>query len=263
MGDVDLERPVVWQGFGLSDIGLVRFSNQDAFAVENQLGLWVIADGMGGHAGGSVASSLAVNSIVEYLRASSEAWPDSQHRHAFALQVLAEAISVGDTAIHQRTVTAPDLTGMGTTIVAALLCPGDSLGMAVAHVGDSRAYLIRNDTITRLTTDHSLVQLLLREGRISSDQAMTHSQQHILLRALGVEDHAKADMALHILDPQDIILLCTDGLTKTLTEGEILSIVSQHRSAPPHACRILIDTANDHGGKDNTTVVMISASHRG
>jgi len=134
--------------------------------------------------------------------------------------------------------------------------------MAVAHVGDSRAYRIRNDTITSLTTDHSLVQLLLREGQISSEQAARHSQQHILLRALGVADHAKADIALHMLEPQDILLLCTDGLTKTVSEGEILSIVSQHRSSPLHACQTLIDIANDHGGKDNTTVVMISASPR-
>jgi PPM family protein phosphatase len=257
---VDLHMPVVWQGFGLSDIGLVRSSNQDAFAVENEIGLWVIADGMGGHAGGSIASSLAVSAIVEHVRALR--WSISHEQHAFAHQVVAEAISVGDKAIHQRTISAPDLIGMGTTVVAALLCPGDPVEMAVAHVGDSRAYLIRNDTIQSLTTDHSLVQQLLTEGQITPEQAITHSQQHILLRALGAEDEAKADIKLHALEPQDIILLCTDGLTKTVSEREMLSIVSRHQSSPAHTCRNLIDAANNHGGKDNTTVVVISASDR-
>lgn len=258
MESADRFIPPPWQGTGLTDIGLVRTSNQDAFAVENQLGLWVIADGMGGHAGGSIASDLAVKSVVEHVRALSESWSRSADQRTLAVTLLAGAVSAGDAAIRRQVESAPDLTGMGTTLVAALLFSSPHSHFAVAHVGDSRAYLIRSHTIRPLTTDHSFVQRLLTEGQITPEEAKTHAQQNILLRALGAQDQAAPDIAFHTLEPQDILLLCTDGLTKTVSEDEMLSIVSDNLTSSARACRQLIDLANAHGGKDNTTVVVIS-----
>lgn len=254
----DVLIPLPWQGTGLTDTGLVRTSNQDAFTLENQIGLWVIADGMGGHAGGSIASQLATQSVVHHVRDSHGILSSGPDQAPSAIRLLRQAVASGDSAIRQRVSTNRDLTGMGTTLVIALLCPGPPTQIAIAHVGDSRAYLLRNHTIQPLTTDHSFVQRLLTEGQITPEEAMTHPQQNILLRALGAEDQATPDIALHTLEPQDIILLCTDGLTKTVSEEEVLSIVSENLALPDRACQQLIDLANAHGGKDNTTVVVIS-----
>ena len=258
MDDTGLFAPLPWQGIGLTDTGLVRTSNQDAFVVENQIGLWVVADGMGGHAGGSVASQLAVQSVVEHVRASRELWPNSFEQEKSVFTFLEKAVAEGDEAIRRQATTTPDLTGMGTTLVVALLLHGPPIQIAIAHVGDSRAYQIRNQTIRALTADHSLVQKLLTEGRISQKEAQIHPQQNVLLKALGAEDRAVPDIELRSFKPQDILLLCTDGLTKTVAEQEILSTVLEMKHSPLMACQQLIDRANAAGGKDNTTVVLIT-----
>ena len=259
----DRQVPLPWQGTGLTHAGLVRTSNQDAYALENQLGLWVIADGMGGHAGGSLASQLAVQSTVRHVRESNNSLWTDVNQSSTATDLLLKAVATGHATIRQQVATHSELEGMGTTVVIALYCPGPPAQIALAHVGDSRAYLVRNGTMRLLTTDHSFVQRLVNEGQITPEEALNHPQQNLLLRALGADKQSTPDIHLHILEPEDIVLLCTDGLTKTATEEEISSTILANRMLPTKACQNLIELANAHGGKDNTTVVLISPSHQG
>lgn len=247
-----------WIGTGLTDAGRVRTSNQDAFAIDNELGLWVIADGMGGHAGGNIASELAVASIMSHVRASAQPWPYPSNLLEYATTVLTHAISAGKTAIQERIAVVPELSSMGTTVVAAWLCPLPTPSVAVAHVGDSRAYVIRDERLVALTTDHSLVQQLVNEGTITPEESWEHPKKNVLVRALGLSYPSTPDIALHPLGPHDIVLLCTDGLTKMLSEDDILSVLLEFRDSPEETCRRLITRANAAEGKDNTTVLLIT-----
>ncbi len=246
---------LLWQGTGLTDKGLVRNSNQDTFAIENSFGLWVIADGMGGHAGGQIASELVVRAIVDYIGTAKQ---EQTQDHYATPSTLSEAVIVGNQAIHQRVKNSPDLTGMGTTVVATLFCPVPSPSIIIAHVGDSRAYRIRDRQMEALTVDHSLVQGLVSEGHITQEQANLHPKQNILLRALGANDEEHPDVKVHHLEPHDVLLLCTDGLTKAISEDAILSIVLESGSSPKRTCEQLIEQANEGGGTDNTTVVLVT-----
>lgn len=249
-----------WIGTGLTDTGRVRTSNQDDFAIDNELGLWVIADGMGGHAGGKIASELAVASIMNHVRAATEPWPSSVDRLQHATTVLTHAITAGKTAIQERIAVAPELSTMGTTVVVAWLCPLPTPSVAIAHVGDSRAYVIRDERLAALTTDHSLVQQLVTEGRISLEESLDHSKKNVLVRAIGLDFPSTPDIALHPLGPHDIVLLCTDGLMKMISEDDILSVILDCRDSPEKTCQRLITRANAAGGKDNTTVLLITPS---
>lgn len=250
--------PHPWIGTGLTDPGRVRASNQDAFAIDNELGLWVIADGMGGHVGGNVASELAVASIMHHVRTSAQPWPSSGNLLQHATTVLTHAIATGKTAIQERIAVEPELGRMGTTVVVAWLCPLPTPSIAIAHVGDSRAYVIRNGHLAALTTDHSLVQQLLTEGLITLEDLWDHPKRNVLVRALGHDFPSTPDIALHPLDPHDIILLCTDGLMKMISDEDILSVILDSRGSPEEACQHLISRANAAGGNDNTTVLLIT-----
>ena len=250
-----------WIGTSLTNTGRVRTSNQDAFAVDNELGLWIIADGMGGHAGGNIASELAVASIMDHVRTSARPWPSAGDRLQHATTVLTHAITAGKTAIQERIAGAPELSSMGTTVVAAWLCPPPAPSLAIAHVGDSRAYVIRDEQLIALTTDHSLVQQLVSEGQITLEESWDHPKKNVLVRALGLDYPSTPDIALHPLGPQDIVLLCTDGLMKMISENDILSVILESRDSPEESCRRLISRANAAGGKDNTTVLLITPAH--
>lgn len=242
----------------MTDTGRVRTSNQDAFAIDNELGLWLIADGMGGHVGGNVASELAVNSIMNYVHISAQPWSSSGDLVQHATTILTHAITAGKTAIQERIAVAPELTRMGTTVVAAWLIPFPTPSVAIAHVGDSRAYVIRDGRLTALTTDHSLVQQFLTEGLITHEEMWDHPKRNVLVRAIGLGFPSTPDVAVHPLDPHDIILLCTDGLMKMISDEEILSVILDSRGSPEETCQRLITRANAAGGKDNTTVLLIT-----
>lgn len=247
-----------WQGTGFTDTGLARQTNQDTFVVDNDLGLWIVADGMGGHAGGSTASQLAVKAVNDNIASVAISFPDFRNRVDQVEELFRSAVTAADSLIRATAETTPDLKGMGTTVVIGLFCPGPEPSIALAHVGDSRAYLIRDRCISALTTDHSFVQRLLSEGRISLEEARTHPQQNVLLRAVGVEDRLPPDVTIHSLRSNDIVILCTDGLTKMLEEKDILDCVLTSQRSPDEMCRQLIDAANARGGKDNTTVIIIA-----
>ena len=249
-----------WIGTGLTDTGRVRTSNQDAFAIDNELGVWVIADGMGGHAGGNIASELAVASIMNHLHTCTQPWPYSGDLVQHATTVLTHAITAGKTAIQERIAVAPELGSMGTTVVVAWLCPLPTPSVAIAHVGDSRAYVVRDERLIALTTDHSLVQQLVNDGQITLEESWDHTKRNVLVRALGLHYPSIPDIALHPLGPYDILLLCTDGLTKTISEESILSVILESRDSPEETCQHLITRANVAGGKDNTTVLLLQPS---
>ena len=252
-----------WTGTALSHTGRVRSSNQDAFAVDNHLGLWVVADGMGGHAGGNIASDIAVSIITKEVRSALAGIFTHKYRaESQRADILREAVAAAGAEIQKRASREPQLSGMGTTDTAALCCSHPSTSVIIGHLGDSRAYLIRRQTIAALTTDHSLVVDLLRAGKLTEVEARNHPQRHVLSNALGLTGHSAADIAAHPLEPNDQLLLCTDGLTKMLSETEILAAILTPGLSDAERCGALIDHANRRGGEDNTTVLLITpASH--
>jgi len=237
---------MIVQAAALSDVGRRRPANEDRFAVETELGLFVVADGMGGHKAGQVASQLAVDSAVAALDASSKSAGSLTER-------LAESISVANREIYSQARSCPELRGMGTTLVAALTGEGC---VALAHVGDSRAYLIRGNGIRQLTQDHSVVGDLVRRCEITEQDARTHPHRHVLTRALGVRSVVEADFAELSTAAGDTFVLCSDGLTGRVKDHEIARLVL---TAPTleDACKRLVGTANERGGEDNITVVVL------
>lgn len=247
--------PAAWRGAGLTDRGHLRTSNQDAFAVLNDRGLWVVADGMGGGPGGDIASRIAVDSFV----AGTEADPGATGGQTIA-GTLTRALQAVNEAIRAEAARRRELTGMGTTLVAVHIAsaPAPAAPLAtVAHVGDSRAYLIRGDRITALTRDHSWVEEQVRRGVITAAHAAGHPMRHVLSRALGAQATVEPDVSSQALLAGDRLLLCTDGLTKMLTDDEILEVVLRNPRADPALCEALVDAANRRGGEDNVTVVVI------
>ena len=254
---MDRQTLLSWQGAGFSDTGLVRQTNQDAFAVDNDLGLWIVADGMGGHAGGGIASRIAVDSLVGTIKAATSAGGSLSIGPSHLADLLTKALSLAHEAIHDEAVQNQELEGMGTTIVVCFLCPSSPSQAVLAHVGDSRAYLLRDRLLHALTTDHSYVQKLVAQGSLTEDEASRHPQRNVLLRALGIPGQSIPDTRVQPLEPHDELLLCSDGLTKMLGEDEIVSLLSNTQASPTDMSRQLVDRANENGGKDNTTVVLI------
>ncbi|MBL8043564.1 MAG: Stp1/IreP family PP2C-type Ser/Thr phosphatase [Nitrospira sp.] len=251
-----------WHGAGLSDVGLLRSSNQDAFLVDNDLGLWVVADGMGGRAGGNIASSLTVKALLDHFHHSQEngepfLFEQSNGEASFELR---QAIQEADAAIRQRALEDPALSGMGTTIVAMLVSSLAPLQVVIGHVGDSRAYLCRGQELRLLTRDHSLVADLLARGHIAPAEAASHPQRHILVRALGIEGQTDPDISNQAVQSEDILLLCTDGITNMLSDREIIAHLTLAAESPDEACKGLVVEANSQGGKDNSTAVVIRFS---
>ncbi len=243
----------MWRAAGLTDLGFVRSSNQDAFALEDALQLWVVADGMGGHAGGEVASRLAVDAVIAHARSRADigaAAPSSAER------LLQDAMAAAQRAILDEARAQTGLAGMGTTCVALRISAAPESFATIAHVGDSRAYRLRGDRLEQLTQDHSIVDDYVRRGLITPAQAFTHPLRHVLSRALGSENASDADVGTHDLEDSDLIMLCTDGLTKMVEDDRIGDLLRQERGAPDQACQALVQEALSRGGADNVTVIV-------
>ncbi|MFP8879579.1 MAG: Stp1/IreP family PP2C-type Ser/Thr phosphatase [Myxococcota bacterium] len=237
---------MIFRAAALSDVGLRRRSNEDSFLVAPKLGLYLVADGMGGHKAGQVASELAVEYALGAVGRTHGSVASMTDR-------LAALVSAANREIFARARSRPELRGMGTTLVAALTGEGC---VALAHVGDSRAYLIRGQGIRQLTHDHSVVGDLVRRSEITEQDARSHPHRHVLTRALGVRSDVEADFAELSTCVGDTFVLCSDGLTGRVRDHEIGQIVL---SAPSldDACQRLIQTANERGGEDNITVVIV------
>jgi protein phosphatase len=229
-----------------TDPGRRRPANEDAYAVAPELGLYLVADGMGGHRAGQVASGLAARAALGSLRS-------LRQEPRSAVEKLRVSVAAANAEILASSRAKPELSGMGTTVVA-LLAEGERV--ALAHVGDSRAYLIRGAGIRRLTDDHTLVGELVRRGEISERAAGGHPQRHVLVRALGVRRTVEPDLLELTPEPGDAFVLCSDGLTGHVEDGEIAEIVSREPD-PDAACAELVDLANRRGGEDNITVVVL------
>ena len=229
-----------WKMAGLSDTGRVREHNEDAIAWNGEQGWAVLADGMGGHQAGEVASAIAVERIGERL----------QQRHDAA--TLQAAVEQANGEIWQQAQAQPRLHTMGTTVVAMVF---DGEVLHVAHVGDSRLYRLRGGELAQLTRDHSLVQELVDEGMIDSEQARGSSQKNVITRALGLE--AEVEVALGEDNPQadDTYLLCSDGLSDRLRDEEIAPLLAGE--ALPEVARALVAAANERGGEDNISVIVV------
>lgn len=224
-----------------TDVGQVRDGNEDRFLVEVGLRLFAVADGMGGHQAGEVASTTA----IEALRASIAAG-----------RPLDDAIVEANRAVYEKAGTDDAFTGMGTTLTA--IAVGSERAVVVGHVGDSRAYLARDGTLEQITEDHSLVEEMVREGRITEDQALVHPQRSIITRALGIDAEIDVDLYPVELQAEDRILICSDGLTDMLRRSDIARILRQEAD-PQRAADALADAANANGGIDNVTAVVIAA----
>jgi protein phosphatase len=249
----------MWAGTGLTSIGLVRSTNQDAFAIDNAIGLWIVADGMGGHAGGQIASETAVSVMSGMITSNLRGLVKYRYRTASQrAKLLSKAVAAAGAAIYEKAAKDPRLTGMGTTVVAAFYCAAPFPSAVIAHLGDSRAYMVRQHTMLALTRDHSLVQDLVKTGQLTDAEAKFHPKQHVLSNALGLSPDSIPDIAVHRLEPDSRLLLCTDGLTKMVTEEEITGILMTNDRSDTECCRRLIDCANTYGGNDNTTVLLIA-----
>jgi len=227
-------------------VGRRRQANEDRYAMAPDLGLYLVADGMGGHRAGQVASEMAAESAIRAVEAlqGAEVSPAEKLRHA---------VACANREIHGAAMKEPELRGMGTTLVAVLVA---NERLALAHVGDSRAYLIRNRRIRLLTDDHSVVGELLRRQEISEDDAREHPHRHVLTRALGVRKSAVPDLAELTPQAGDVVLMCSDGLTTHLRDEEMLAFVLS-TDEPQIVCERLVESANDRGGVDNITVVVV------
>ncbi len=245
-----------WQGTGLSDIGRVRKTNQDSYRVNNGLGLWVVADGMGSHQESGVASQMAVASIDQFIQDQAPSTAASLFPNWSS--ILQKAIIHASSAILAKSKTQSTLEGIGTTVVLAYLPPSPSKDIYIAHAGDSRAYLLRNTSLTPLTRDHTLLEDHIQSGLLPPTTPSNHKFGHVLTKAVGIEPKIEADCSRHILEDMDKILLCTDGLMKMLDDQMILDICLNSRSHTSQAlCQDLIEAALQHGGRDNVTVVLI------
>lgn len=244
-----------------TDLGCVRKNNEDAYGYSRQLGLFVVCDGMGGMAAGEVASKLAIDTMRDYFTkaARNGQFPVIGNRIEGASEqgnALASAIHAANQAIYSAaTEEGESRRGMGSTIVAVLADRNQPL-FSIAHVGDSRIYLLRNGLLQQLTNDHSLVMEQVRRGMITREEAERSDMANIIIRALGPEPEVEPDVDDQLAHPGDQLLLATDGLTKLVPDGRIQAIVESARS-PQSAVDALVQTARDEGGDDNITCVLL------
>jgi protein phosphatase len=226
--------------------GKHRSTNEDSLYLDPELGLFIVADGMGGHNAGEVASRIAVEVTAKSVQEGLVAGKEPE-------QVVREAIAIANKSIFEKSLNNPAWEEMGTTLIVALMTEHE---MTIGHVGDSRAYVIRHGGIELLTDDHTLVFDWLKEGLITREQARTHHQRHGLTEALGVTDDVESEISVWPWDNNVCLLLCSDGLTDMLEDDEILAIV-ETSAEPEQACSTLVTAAKGKGGKDDITVILV------
>jgi protein phosphatase len=226
-----------------TDVGMVRQQNEDSYLAEENL--YVVADGMGGHNAGEVASALAVTT----LKAGARSGIDTVER-------FRELVQQANTAIYTASLDDSTQSGMGTTLTALSIVAGEEPRVLVANVGDARTYLWRNGALTRLSVDHSYVQELVNEGIITPEEARVHPRRNIVTRALGIDRSVVVDVFSHVVRTGDRIVLCSDGLVDEVSDADIAIVLGQH-SDPQDTSEALVMVANTAGGRDNTTVIVI------
>lgn len=244
--------------YGITDVGQMREHNEDHIAWDKDMGLVIVADGMGGHNAGEVASEIAVKSIQEALRDVLD--PEMQGNHSIKMaDAVREAITYANDEINREAGDNFAYNGMGTTVVLTLFHDDRVVS---ANVGDSRIYRFREDKLEQLTTDHSLVQEMLDNGYLSHEEAQMSASRNLITRALGISNVVDVDVKEDQVAYGDLYLICTDGLTDLVSDEEIVNLLKDHRSETDscnleEATRALVALANDKGGKDNISVVLV------
>jgi len=228
-----------------TSVGRVRSSNEDAFGYQPEHGIYVVCDGMGGAAGGEIASRMAVDVVLQWMSAAAGTQPPAERLH--------EAIAQANRTVLERADREPGLSGMGTTLVALLL--GDNSAL-VAHAGDSRCYRLRAGKLERLTQDHSLVDEQMRLGAMTAEEAERSPFRSVITRAIGTQTSVTEDVAEMKVEAGDVFLLCTDGLTREVDEASIARILGAGKDAE-RAAQSLVDAAVEAGGRDNVTAVVV------
>ena len=253
---------MVFESLGVTNRGMRRHHNEDQFLIRDDLRLYVVADGMGGHAAGEVAADLAVREVQRVVAATEDyedaTWPEDWDPR---LTVNANRLVRAIVSAHRRVTSAVDvdtgLRGMGATIVAALL-NRDGAQLTVAHVGDSRAYLYRDQTIELITSDHSWVHEQVVAGLLSEEAARNHPLKNVVTRALGGAQEPTVDIAERTLEIDDLLLLCSDGLNTMLSDREINAVLGRFTDLKEIAQQ-MVREANQKGGVDNITVILARA----
>ena len=238
------------QFYSLTDRGRLREKNQD-YCMAKKIGdftVLVLADGMGGHKGGEVASLKAIETIVNCL-------DETFLKHIIPGQIpslISDIVNKANSTVYNLSLKDPSLKGMGTTLELCVIAENTSY---IAHIGDSRIYHITKENITKKTKDHSLVEYMIDTGDITREEAANHPQKNVITRALGIDADTKADISYFRVFKGDTILLCSDGLTNMLTEEQIFCVISSAQS-PKDCAHTLVRLANDAGGTDNISVVL-------
>lgn len=236
--------------FAKTDIGKAREMNQDCYYIptlDEDIKLYIIADGMGGYNGGEVASNLAVFTSKKYIDENIK----NDLKEEEIKELIHNAILTANKAIYKKAKKTEELEEMGTTLDISLIYNNK---LYIGHIGDSRVYLIRNGEMKQLTTDHSYVQKLVKDGTITKEEAYNHPKKNMLLKALGAVENVEPDILDYTFEADDIILMCTDGLTNMVKETDISSIVLKDKK---NAHIKLIEEANNNGGIDNITVILV------
>ena len=235
--------------FYITDTGIQRSKNEDyVFISEEPVGnlpnLFIVADGMGGHNAGEFASSYGVETFIENIKKNTNDKP---------ITIICDSIKAANISLIEKTLDAEELKGMGTTFVVSTLY-GNHL--YVANIGDSRLYII-DDTIRQVTKDHSLVEEMAQDGKITNEEARNHPNKNIITRAMGISPKVVPDVFEVSLEKGDIILMCSDGLTNMLDDKEIMNIVIGNTDRLDFAIETLVDRANEEGGKDNISIIIV------
>ena len=243
---------------GVTDVGRVRTNNEDCFKIVEPLKLFVLSDGMGGEAHGEIASAMAVETVVKHCldvetNPAARVIGAVQPNWSAQTKRLSTAVHLANKNIFKSAEEHPDQHGMGATLTAVWI---NDTKLSIAHVGDSRAYLLRGGSLLQLTRDHSLVAEQVRRGILTAAEAEESDMQSVLLRALGAQAEIEVDAEEHTLFPRDFLLLCSDGLTRMVTEPEIAGTL-QAVAEPVRAAEKLVALANERGGPDNITVVVV------
>ena len=239
------------EAFAKSDIGKAREMNQDYYYIpdwEDEMKLYILADGMGGYNGGEIASKLATITALNYIKSNFES---SEKDKESILKLIKSAMEYANMVVYEKSVEDKELEGMGTTLEVCLIYNNK---IYIGHVGDSRVYRIRNELIRKLTRDHSYVENLVNDGTISKEEAVHHPKKNMLTKALGCKAFLEPDVIVKGLIKGDTILMCSDGLTNMVDEKEIYEIIKEDYTK---ATDKLIEKANENGGYDNITAIVI------
>ena len=249
-----------FQSAGATDVGREREANEDAYALVPDHDLWVLADGMGGHASGQVASKTCVDAVTDFLvRWRHEAdfvWPfEIMESRSFDENSMINAIRVSNVRVYNRAQVDESCKNMGTTVVS--MQHSRETGMIIGHVGDSRCYRLRDDHFVQLTEDHSLVRHLMNVYHLSEAEACAQAGSNVIVRAVGLEDDVEPEIAVDVPRLGDLYMTCSDGLTDLVDDWIIQQIISGHVDDPAEAAQALVRAANQAGGTDNITVVIV------